>query len=224
MADATVAEVLADAAAELGDFTQAVYDSNKLLSFYRSAYNELWDCMVAHGVGKVEREALYTLAANTPILTPATAGITSMGEPIRLWERLSGGTEDYDEIEWVEVLPQVEADARLRWWKWRNDTFEFVAATTARQLKIEYDSSASAPTSGSIGIDNCRAFLAVRTASLIAAAVGMADRKTELAVRALGREMETDGRGGLLYQFILPAVKGKLPVRPGRWRNRRSHC
>lgn len=223
MADATVEQTLADAAAELGDFTQAVYTNPTLLPFFKSAYSELWGCALSHGVQMVEREQLYVLSANTTTLTPATAGIPNMGEPTKLWERNSGSSEPYAEMEQTDELPQIDASDMLRWWRWEGDTFHFIGATGSQQLKIEYKASAAAPTVGAIGIDGSYDFLKVRTASLAAATFGMQDRKQELTVRALGPSMQPDGSGGLLRLFINPEVKAILPVRPPRWRNRRPH-
>lgn len=223
MADATVEQVSADAAAELGDFTQAVYTNAILLPFFKSAYSELWGCALNHGVQMVEREQLYSLPANTTTLSPAVAGISNMGEPYRLWERNAGSSDKFAEMERVAVLPQYDPTDRLIWWRWEGDIFQFVGATGSQQLKIEYRASSAAPTTGAIGIDGSYDFLKVRTASLAAATFGMSDRKQELMLRAFGQKMEPDGSGGLLRQFINPEVKAILPVLPPRWRNRRPH-
>jgi hypothetical protein len=223
MSDSTVEQVLADAAAELGDFAQVVYTIPILTPFFRSAHSELWGCALSHGVQMVEKEQLYPLPANTTSLTPAAAGIPNMGEPYRLWERNASSTDKFSEMVRVPVLPQYDQTDRLRWWRWEGDVFRFIGATGPQQLKIEYRASSAPPTTGPIGIDGSYDFLKVRTAALAAATFGMQDRKQELTVRALGNRMEPDGSGGLLRQFLNPEVKAILPVLPPRWRTRRPH-
>jgi hypothetical protein len=225
MADATVAQVLLDAAKSLGDSQQETYTNEELQPWYEFSYRELWDLCMRWRLPVAFREVLYTLPANTTSLTPATAGITNMGDPQKLWERLAGSSENYIAMTPVDELPQITAETALRWWKWEGDTFYFIGSGSSRQLKIEYIQSGAAPTSGSIGFDNCRNFLATRTASLMAGIRGMPQEADRLTVLALGPSREADGSGGQLRTLVLPLLheKQNRSKRPGTFRPRRFY-
>jgi hypothetical protein len=226
MAFPTVANVESDVGALLGDPLLEKYTSAMQQPFFGFAYRELWDMLVLRGLQSVQATTPYTLPANTTSLTPATAGIANMGEPQRLWERLSGSTDEYEEMESVDDLPQFEPSAKLGYWKWEGDIFHFIGATTARQLKIEHSVSGVAPTSGTIALDNSRSFLALATAAHIAASpiCGQDALAASLRVRAYGQSQLPDGTGGAMFLFLQPMGKEaqKRPVRPGRFRPRRS--
>jgi hypothetical protein len=225
MALPTVNSCLAGAASWLGDPTQEVYSNTVLHTpFFEMAYGEAWNILINWNLPLVEKEVLYTLPANTDLLAPATAGITEMGEPTKLWER-GNTSEDWVAMDPVAELPQQEPMDRLRWWKWEGDMFYFVPATSARLLKIEYSASALAPSIGNLVlIDGAKEFLSVRTASLIAPTRGMPELGQQLAHMALGPTLQADGSGGLLRQLVNPMLKEKQKraVRPQSFRPRNA--
>ena len=225
MADPTVAQVLLDAAKLLGDPLQETYTDAELQPWYEFAYRELWDLCMRWRLPVAYREVLYTLPANTTSLTPATANITNMGDPQKLWERRAGSSENYIVMTAVDELPQITSESALRWWKWEGDTFYFISATSSRQLKIEYILSGAAPTSGQIGFDNSRNFLATRAASLMAGIRGMPQEADRLTVLALGPNRTADGSGGQLRTLVIPMLQEKQnrPKRPGTFRPRRFY-
>ncbi len=225
MALPTVAEVFSDVQSLCGDpGSTDVYTSAILMPFFGIAYREMWDLFVKWKLQIAEQTATYTLPANTTSLTPATAGISNMASPIRLWERGSA-SDEWELMDSIDELPQADRDAFLHWWAWEGETFYFVGATGQRLLKIEYTASGSAPTSGAIPVDNSRNFLAARTASLVLGPIG---GQYELAghweIKALGPEREANGKGGFLRDLVGPKLKEKQnrPVRPLRFRPRRT--
>ena len=137
----------------------------------------------------------------------------------------SGGTvtrsdEKFDEMNSADTLPEGNEGSGIVYWKWRDDTFWFRPATAVRQLKIEYESSGAAPTSGSIGIDDALDFLGHQTAAHAAQSLGMKDRYVALLRKAVGPSGETDGSGGLLRDLLIPMSKEKHKriYQPGRFR------
>lgn len=223
MAFPTVNACLAAAAGWLGDPAQSVYTNAVLHSpFFETAWGEFWSLMVNWDLQSVQREVLYTLPANTTSLVPATASISDMGEPSKVWERGST-SEDWIEMESAGTLPQADSSGRLVWWKWEQDTFYFIGSPSARLLKFEYSASSTPPAIGAtVSVDGCKDFLAVRTASLIAPTRGMPDLGMDLTRKALGPSMEPDGTGGLLRQLVNPMLKEKQkrPARPQPYRFR----
>ena len=225
MALPTVAEVVSDVQSLCGDPGSAdVYTDAVVQPFFGIAYREMWDLFMRWNLQTAEAEAAYTLPASTTLLTPATAGITNMGEPVRLWERGSA-SEDWELMDPIDELPQATPDALLHWWAWEGNAFRFVGALGDRLLKIEYAASGSAPASGSIPVDNSRSFLAVRTASLVAGPIGGQYKLAEKYEKdALGPKRVADGSGGFLRDLVAPMLKEKQkrPVRPQRFRPRRT--
>ena len=99
---------------------------------------------------------------------------------------------------------QRDPGERLQTFEWRGEAFHFAGSTTARQLKISYQTSGNPPASGSVGIDGSKPFLSTYTAYL---ACGPYDRLSEsgrLYELCFGTRQEP---GGLLHRLILPMVK-----------------
>ena len=207
----TVEQVLTQAAFHLGDPMARKFTHEKLLPGFTSAYQEIHDYLLLYQIPLIEYVTLYTLALGTPSLTPATALITNFGELIKLEERPSGSTEDYTEVVAVGELPQVESQDKLYVYKWRVDTWYFVAATQALQLRITYHASGTAPETGSVGIDNALNFLAKRTAALVGKAAGMFEIADALDIEARGPAR--DGSGGDLHRLLQPMVRSRNKVR-----------
>lgn len=140
---------------------------------------------------------------------------------------LAYSTDIFAPMRPVDVLPQINQalDTALLLWAWQNDRLYFTGANQARQLWIRYISSGAAPVSGDIGVDNCRDFLANRTAGLAAAARDLVPRAQELNTLALGTSMQSDGSGGMLRDAMIPKLLEKqlVPKRQGPFRPRRNN-
>lgn len=97
-------------------------------------------------------------------------------------------------------LPLGTIDSTLKYFEWRGDAWVFRGATADRLLRITYEASASEmPTTGSVGIDNSRQFLAVRAAAELSF---KSDRPSE-GQRLLGVA------GKRLHELLNPMVKTK---------------
>ncbi len=59
-----------------------VFTNTALQPHFQKAYRSLYRIMASLGNPYIERDAFYTLAANTTYLDPATAGITDLAEPL----------------------------------------------------------------------------------------------------------------------------------------------
>lgn len=142
----------------------------------------------------------------------------------------SGGTltrsdEDFVEMARVRRVPEEDPQQDLNFWEWRDDVFFFRPSTEQRQLRIEYESSGTAPSSGSIGIDDSKDFLAHRTAGLTAPSYGEPQQGQILTQLALGPSMQADGSGGFLRDLFLNDLQEKQnrQRRPQPFRRRRNH-
>ncbi len=67
-----------------------VWTNGALQEHFAVAYEALFDRMAQNDVRRVRRQSYYVLPAHTSYLSPATMGITNMGEPKQLFERNHG--------------------------------------------------------------------------------------------------------------------------------------
>lgn len=141
---------------------------------------------------------------------------------------LSTGTERFTEVAEADRVYDDTPISQLLTYRWEESKFKFRGATTARQLRITYVATGAAPTITStvLGFDNCKAFLAARTAGLAAHAKGWYQMAQDLSTQALGPNLYADGSGGHLYTFLNNQVKllqrhttRRKPFRGQRYQN-----
>lgn len=87
MALPTVAECNTAAKARAADVSGDILTAAVLLPGIQSAYRKLYRKFANFGNPRIIRTVFYAVPINTSIISPATAGITDMGEPIALYER-----------------------------------------------------------------------------------------------------------------------------------------
>jgi len=196
----SVSEILQDAAELLGDPTARKFTPAKLQNAFAKAYEELTGEMARYFLRKQKRAVNYPLPANTTSLSPATAGISNMGEIIKLEERAYGSDDLYTLVHPRITLPQRVPSIKLYDYEWSDDTMHFVGATNIIDLIITYYDSGVAPTSGSVGIDGSRNFLAHRTAAIAGRPAGNVELAKLLDIDARGPRQ--DGSGGFMHTLI----------------------
>jgi hypothetical protein len=86
MADATVEEVLADAAASLGEPEAEIFNPTVLMPFFGMAYRGLWNHITKWGIQKARRKVDFLLPAYTDRLNPKVYGVADFGEPLFVQE------------------------------------------------------------------------------------------------------------------------------------------
>ena len=200
----SVEECLQLSARLLGDPLARKFTPDRLQPFFEMAYEELTGEMARYHVAKQKKAVAYTLPANTTSLTPATAGISNFGELVRMEERASGSSELYTRVEKVDRLPQVTPVDKLIYQYWYDDTWHFLGATQDVDLLITYWDSGVAPTTGSVGLDGSKNFLAYRTAAAAALPYGNVELGRDLDRQARGPQL--DGGGGFMHTFIQAQV------------------
>lgn len=203
----------------LNDPTGAIYPDSAMYPVMSKAYRELQTKMVALGVAfPKEISAAITVTAGTVRLADGASLPTDIVSPIQLWERVSGATtsqwEDMTERDVEPVI--IPADTVLRYWAWREDEIKFPAASTDREVLIQYYKQTNAiSASGSvITILNCQQWLEQRTAVIAAATIGANPTRAKM----LSEDLKT-----LWDDFKATQVKKaqNLPVRRRRTRYRR---
>ncbi len=110
-------------------------------------------------------------------------------------------------------------------YQWRGDIFRFPQASEARQIKIVYSISGSAPIKpgASLGVDDSLRFLSYRMASTAGYKKGHQLAETYERM-AIGQDGEADGHGGFLAQLVGLGIQTLQNERhgPRRWRQRRT--
>lgn len=211
----TVAQIEARILSHLDDPNGMVFTSDVRLNAIAEAYDILWGELLKAEAPRITNITTYTLAALTTSLTPAVAGIADFGELMELEERLSGSSENYVHMYEIDKLPQREMRDVLADFTWQLDTFKFVGATTARQLRISYYASGVCPTTGSVGIDGTLVFFGNCASAIAGKRKGYEEWK-ELWVRAVGDKYENGIIGGELFNLMQPIIRSKqrVPLQP----------
>lgn len=129
----------------------------------------------------------------------------------------------------ISQFPLTSSNAQLSQWKWENNAFVFIPATTERQIKIVYALSGKATdaqVSGNVGIDDSLDALSLYLGAACAQAKGFNNMAGSLFMRAVGNPSgdTTNIRGGAFYELAqlgLQAIN-KTPIVVGRYRRKRN--
>ena len=169
-------DVFADVRAFLNDQANATFTDTVQLPYLNIASDELQQILEQHNIG---------VTNGVEIDIPITAGDTELSglnlpddliEIKNIYERISGASNEYQLMQRVEFLPQINLQlAYLIYWTWNQQKIEFVGSTSDEQLKIEYikrrlPKIINAATV--IDIIGARSVLAYRTAGLCAEFIG----------------------------------------------------
>lgn len=83
----TAQNIMDDSRALLADVSGQIFDNTKLLPFVGMAWREAFRVMEGVNRPTINREAFYDLPAHTSVLSPSTAGLDDLDEPIIVEER-----------------------------------------------------------------------------------------------------------------------------------------
>lgn len=166
---------------------------------------QLWtDLVLQTKLAVAHRELQVQLRANacpitrkTVLATVLIGAITmpnpdDMIEPVTLWEKGIGDVEaDFIRMTESDPLPFTGGKDRLIHWRWTEEQFEFLGASTDREVKLLYKRSLIIPVTGTdpIGIIDGESFLGPRIAALAFGSTGnpqAADWCTNMAIQSIG--------------------------------------
>jgi len=171
----------------MNDTARTVYTYDAQLPYLQMALDELQEYFELNNIPITNASsAAVTVPVGTTSIGPidgigATAPPnlpTDIAEIQQLWERASGNTEPYIPVHQVEFLSHTLDDlptSELQYWAWEGQVIKFIAASTARQVKIDYIAKlfpANITSEVIIGIINARSFLQYRTAALCSLYIG----------------------------------------------------
>jgi hypothetical protein len=166
-----VSDILEDSAALLNDPIQATWKNVVLFPYYKKAHKEMVQAYENHGASILnEVSTLVTVTVGTVIIT----SLTDIRTPLTLWERASGSSDKFVEMEEKAWEPELDQANTLRYWVWREGAINLLGATTERQVKLLYIKQLLPPSSenSTVTIPEAELYLAARTAALAAALSG----------------------------------------------------
>lgn len=183
----TAGEVMDKSASLMNDTAKTVYTHAAQLPYLQMALDEMQETFELNNISVTSvASAGVTVSIGTTSINPVD-GIgtgaapnypTDLIEVQQLWERLSGSTDPYVPMTQVEFIPHTIdtiATESLSVWAFNNQRIVFPAATTARQVRIDYIKKVFPDlitTTTTIGIANARSFLQYRTAALCSQFIG----------------------------------------------------
>ncbi len=163
----TESRALLNATAATNMFTEA-----QLLPLFKKAYDELQDLLQLADIPVIWEDT---------VVNPVAIGVTTLTlpsnffSPIELHEKDVGQTDDnYTLMQRVMWLPDAISAPTLTWWEYREQAINFIAATSARVVRLRYYKALPTITAGgdTVGVNNAKTFLASRTAALAAFTIG----------------------------------------------------
>lgn len=170
-----VSDITPLSAAKLNDASQLTYTDNVLLPFVKMAWEELKLELVLTGNLRVmERSSILVLPIGQTDLVDAGIQPSGMLEPLRLWERLNGSSDNFLPMRRLQWEPQIQATDSLRYWDYRKQHIITVGATTTRDVQIDYLEALIDITStgDTLDVNHCKMFMIFKTASFAAYDVG----------------------------------------------------
>lgn len=169
---ATGTDVIEAASVYLNDFGLINWTKERLFKHLLEAHKQLQVKLMLSGIPVIKKKSsVLDVAAN---ITELANQPTDLVEPITLWERKDGTTDDFVQMTEKGWEPEIEKSTDLRYWVWRGEKILFVGATEAREIKIFYKASISVPDQegSSLGFIFAENYLSPKTAALAALSLG----------------------------------------------------
>lgn len=206
-------------------------------SLFQNAFSEAYDIIFSaflnQQVPRVENVVQgIIIPPMTTSVSPAEMGINDFADWEWLSERLAGSTDKFIDLVDEDRLTQRAMTDRLLETVWQNNAFQFVGATTVRELQMKYVASGEAPVNDAvqIGIDSSLVFLSNYAAGVAGGQKGYDDIARRCMSLAVGPKFDYGMIGGELFRLTQPLVRSRqnVPVahKPytvqrrisGRWR------
>jgi len=175
----TAGDVMDLAASALNDSGHNIFTYANMLPYLQLAYTEMGEILESNNIPMTnEVSSIFVITTAMTDIGGSTGPSlpTDLIEIQGCYERLSGSSEDFIEMTKVEFLPPyTELTESLIFWAWQKQIINFLGATTARDVRLNYIGNTLTTivdNTSTINLFNCKSFLAYRTASLCAKYVG----------------------------------------------------
>jgi hypothetical protein len=183
----TAGDIITQAVALLNDTAQNLYTNSAVLPYVIKANEDLEKKLIIYGAPQQRKKTtVSTVAALATTLTLPSDFLL----PIRLFERAAGATSaDWilmKEKDW-EQESAIQTNTLVQW-AFRDNAINFIGATVARDVLLEYERALAVITSSSSLEDFTlsKGYLSARTAELCARYIGM---NSAMANEIAGRDV-----------------------------------
>ncbi len=188
-----ISAILDSSAALLNDAAKVTYTYAKQLPYFKIVYTKAQNRLLLLGhpaLAELSDAGTVTAGQTNIVSIDGTIAKDILSQPVALYERAVGGTED----DWVEMTRGKWEELRtpaatIGTWAWREGAVYVNAATTNREIKLKYDRFfvAIVDETSTVEHQNFADFLIHGTAAYIAAFV-MKDMAKAQALSALAEE------------------------------------
>jgi hypothetical protein len=181
---AVLAQVALDTARTLlNDDAGTLFTNAVLMPKLIQAFRQMVASLRINAADLIITTANSNLAASTASLT-----FSDINEPIKLWEKAQGSTDDtYLPMTEYDPLPNDVPAATIKYWQWDGTQINFIAATATRTVRTRYWRVLTEPVDGtsSLLFINAEYYLAPMTAAIMAGTLGEDEQMTTLAAQAV---------------------------------------
>jgi hypothetical protein len=165
------------------------YTDSVLMTYVNSAYREVQRKLLSVGAPLFKNDETFLVLPAIPAPDPGVqASITDatpppnqlptdLLEPLKLWERQNGSTDDFEEMTDLTDhggLPSRPQGMTLELWEWRGDGLYFLGALVDTQIRVRYVRALIDLVDGTsnLGIRGCTEAVAYRAAAAVGASRG----------------------------------------------------
>jgi hypothetical protein len=176
----------------LNDVSKSIFTDTVLLPIVVQVSEELQMELINNGVSVTnEKSAAITVPVGIVVLAFGGLLPADLLQPITLFEKLSGSSDEYIEMIERSFEPNSTAIETLGYWAWREQEIKFIGATTIRSVQIRYRKVLSDITAAGDAIPLVGAlnYLATRTAAIAAQYLG-------------GNETRGNSLNGLALEYL----------------------
>ncbi len=217
-------ETLQSAATHLNDYGQTFWTKELMANFAAEAHRELQAKLYLGGLPVIKKTSaiIQVVAPASPTsgqkVAVTMATLTDLIEPVTLWERSSGSSDNFQQCQQKSWEPEISPMSSIVYWDYSGELIYVLAPTTNREVKVRYNASIPIPVADDdlLGFTFAELYIAPRTAALAARSIG--SRTAYIDLTQLANER--------LETVIAANIKGQqaLPVRrkPYRFSGRRN--
>lgn len=215
-----VTDVLDEARVLLNDVGIQIYTNAVLKPCFSKAFDELIRKIQNNGIALVfEQSAVISVAANATQVDIST--LTNLITPIELHEKAVGAADSfYQPMNKVMWLPDIPQSTYITYWQWRKQLIFITSPLTARSVRVRYSTDFPTLALGdTVPVNNAKSFLAARTASIAAFAIGSNPSKAEVFEADAEIRKDEVIRHGVNDRQNLPARRRSFSIyRSSRYR------
>lgn len=196
-----IGDIFAGAAALQNDPLQKVYKNARIYPYLKIAYEDLRQELELNNVAVTNftSKVLYIAAQVRDIGgEDGPAFPEDLIEPLTLWERSAGTTDDFLMMDKRQFLPKTEVEtAFLRVWSWQQQIIKLLGANNNIDVKIDYVGDplpkllTENPETLQLRVTNTVNFLKYRTGALLSEYVGENPTRAESLNANSGRALDT---------------------------------